>query len=161
MQLLHQTVKAGRVLQKRVHLLSSLLNRAGLDLRYFFSSIAPSVAFPSALSVPSVTKSSKDAIFCFSLFVRSAFTCMSRGGGRHKKAVNSALLTAVPQVQHPRYRTSHTWVPSPRHDPAAQLAIHTHSTCPKLLTKEPSVATWFRKPSIGMPQFLYFSDSHV
>ena len=41
----------------------------------------------------------------------------------------------MPQAQHPRYRTSHTLVASPCRDQAAQLTIHTHSTCPELQAK--------------------------
>ena len=71
------------------------------------------------------------------------------------------LWYGAPQALHPPLRTPGASAPSPRRDPAAPLTIHTRTMCPMLPTKKPPVATWFWKPSTGMPQKLCFSEYHL
>ena len=80
---------------------------------------------------------------------------------RHKKSVNSALLIVCCTSSSPAFRASRALAPSPRRDQAAPPTIHTRSHLLDTPNNEPSIATWFPKPSTGKPQLFCFSDSHL
>ena len=81
---------------------------------------------------------------------------------RHKKAVSSALFmvhrtsssaSCVPYIPCMGLISSSCFICPTDHPHALHL--------PDTLNRDPSVATWFQKPSTGMSQLLCFSDSHL